>query len=478
MEIHPLAALIPAMTPDELEKLTADIGHNGLLDPIVLFEGKILDGRHRAQACEESGVTPRFVEFAGKDPLDFVIAKNLHRRHLSTTQKAMLAAELLPLLEAQARERQQQAGGDHGNQYSGSAKVAVSQKIDKAANREQTGADAVINEEPIESVNTRQNQRRASAQAAELTGSNRQYVSDAKKITAQAPDVAEVAKQGQIAMPLAKKLAAVPDGPRQAITPSVVAATQKGTQAGLREAKAIIRRAHDTGGVPETSATSTSPEPSEPSDQFTIHAGPLSDALTDLAPQSVDWVITDPPYREQDLSVYAELAKVAAHALKPAGLALIMIGQYHLPTVLSALAPALEYRWMAAYLTPGGQAVQVFPRKINTFWKPVLIMGLPGQAYPGPWFGDVTKSKINDNDKRFHAWGQSFSGMHDLMRRFVKPDQIVLDPFCGGGTTGAVALALEASFVGYEIDSSTARLAETRLQAVVRERGDHVATAN
>ncbi len=135
--IHPLANLIPAMAPEDFDQLVEGIRTNGLIEPIVLHEGKILDGRHRYKACQQVDVVPRFEPYTGNDPLAFVIAKNLHRRHLSATQKAMLAAELLPLLEAQARERQQLAGGDHGNQYTGS-KVAVTQKIGEAANQEKS----------------------------------------------------------------------------------------------------------------------------------------------------------------------------------------------------------------------------------------------------------------------------------------------------------------------------------------------------
>jgi site-specific DNA-methyltransferase (adenine-specific) len=174
-----------------------------------------------------------------------------------------------------------------------------------------------------------------------------------------------------------------------------------------------------------------------------------------------DWIVTDPPYGREYLDVYSDLGRVAAHALKEGGSLLCMTGQSYLPEVLARLCEHLSYHWTLAYLTPGGQAVQIFPRRVNTFWKPVLW--LTKADYQGDWIGDVTRSSPNDNDKRFHDWGQSESGMADLMSRFVKPGDWVMDPFMGGGTTGAVAMALGAYFVGYDDDDAAFNEAVVRL---------------
>jgi ParB-like chromosome segregation protein Spo0J len=82
---HPICLLMPSADEDELESLIADIRAHGLLDPIVLFEQRILDGRNRAAACEAAGVAPRYVEFHGarEEALMFVVSHNLKRRHLT-----------------------------------------------------------------------------------------------------------------------------------------------------------------------------------------------------------------------------------------------------------------------------------------------------------------------------------------------------------------------------------------------------------
>ena len=82
---HPICLLMPSADEDELHSLIDDIRAHGLLDPIVLFENRILDGRNRAAACESAGVAPRYVEFQGarEEALMFVVSHNLKRRHLT-----------------------------------------------------------------------------------------------------------------------------------------------------------------------------------------------------------------------------------------------------------------------------------------------------------------------------------------------------------------------------------------------------------
>jgi hypothetical protein len=96
-EFHPLANLFPMMEPDEFEKLVADIGANGLREPITEVDGLILDGRNRYLACLRAGVEPRYqvvVSLDDRQLLDLVVSRNLHRRQLSVSQRAALAVTL------------------------------------------------------------------------------------------------------------------------------------------------------------------------------------------------------------------------------------------------------------------------------------------------------------------------------------------------------------------------------------------------
>lgn len=94
-----------------LDELTADIRVNGLREEIVLLDDETLDGRRRERACLIAGVKPRYREFGsrpedGDDPRAFVISHNIHRRHLSTGQRAMIAGLFAEDIEDESAERQ------------------------------------------------------------------------------------------------------------------------------------------------------------------------------------------------------------------------------------------------------------------------------------------------------------------------------------------------------------------------------------
>jgi len=109
---HPICLLFPPLGTEELEELAADIKARGLLHAIILYQGKILDGRNRYLACGIAGVKLRFVEWQGTgSPLEWVISENLIRRHLTSSQRAVIAHDLLPLLTKEAKERQKLSPG-------------------------------------------------------------------------------------------------------------------------------------------------------------------------------------------------------------------------------------------------------------------------------------------------------------------------------------------------------------------------------
>jgi ParB-like nuclease domain len=100
MRFHSSADLLPLLEGPAFRELVNDIKANGQREPIVMLDGKILDGRNRYRACRELEITPIFQleewRPSGEDdtPIKFVISRNVTRRHLRESQRAMIAARL------------------------------------------------------------------------------------------------------------------------------------------------------------------------------------------------------------------------------------------------------------------------------------------------------------------------------------------------------------------------------------------------
>ena len=120
LAIHELASLFPPMSDEELSALAEDIREYGLRDRIVLFEQQILDGRHRFSACKIAGVEPEFMDFSGDDPLAYVLSRNLRRRHLSESQRALVAARISNMRSGRPVKDAENAGENAASSESGS----------------------------------------------------------------------------------------------------------------------------------------------------------------------------------------------------------------------------------------------------------------------------------------------------------------------------------------------------------------------
>jgi ParB-like chromosome segregation protein Spo0J len=94
MQFHRYCTLFPQADDRTISDMADDIAKNGLTEPIITYEGMILDGRNRYIACKQVGVTPTYKEYLGDEPLQYVISKNMHRRHLNESQRAILADQI------------------------------------------------------------------------------------------------------------------------------------------------------------------------------------------------------------------------------------------------------------------------------------------------------------------------------------------------------------------------------------------------
>lgn len=188
LELHPLCTLFPRMSGAEFDALKADIVANGMREPIVVHAGLILDGGNRYRACIEAGVEPELKEFTGGNAVSFVLSANLHRRHLTPGQQAVIVAS------AQDWSRAHAAGGDR--------------KSDQTATL------------PLDSVADRAAQSGASERTQRMADS----------VARQSPDLARQVAHGEISLPKAlEQLAPKPSmatPPPAPATPSAAAAPQ------------------------------------------------------------------------------------------------------------------------------------------------------------------------------------------------------------------------------------------------------------
>jgi ParB-like chromosome segregation protein Spo0J len=181
MKHHPIADVWPMMDEAKLAELADDIRKNGQLVPVWLYEGKILDGRNRWAACKIAGVEPKTKEYTGDEPTAFAVSLNDRRRHMNKGSLAAVAAELEPFFAADAKRRQRDSGGDKKSAIARSVMEKVPEPIEK---------------KPAPP---------ARQEAAKSVGVNDRYVSDAKKVKTEAPEVFERLKAGKITLQDAKR---------------------------------------------------------------------------------------------------------------------------------------------------------------------------------------------------------------------------------------------------------------------------------
>ena len=131
IKAHPAAQLMPKMSFEQRAELRKDIEKHGVMLPVVVCNGMILDGRHRWSICEELGIECPTTEYHGSDPTGYVASTNLYRRHLSKAQLALLGGRIKGRYAEEAKKRQ--AGGRGGVLLRANLPEARARARDKAA---------------------------------------------------------------------------------------------------------------------------------------------------------------------------------------------------------------------------------------------------------------------------------------------------------------------------------------------------------
>ena len=191
-----------------------------------------------------------------------------------------------------------------------------------------------------------------------------------------------------------------------------------------------------------------------------ILTGDFRQLSEDIADNSVDMVLTDPPYAEKFLPLWADLGRVAKRLLRPSHLLVAYTGQMYLPQVVQMLGEHLLWYWSIALLQPGANS-RVKARAIFQTHKVLLVYQKPPFRRWGKWGPDTIKSP--SPSKKYHPWGQSVEPARELIERFSKPGDLVLDLMTGGGAVGVACIQTGRRFTGFEIDGKMAQIARRRM---------------
>jgi len=151
-ELHELCAMFPLMKGKEFEDLCNDISLNGLRNPIVLYQGKILDGQNRYAACIKTNVQPRFTEYDRVDVASYVLSQNLNRRHMEPGQRAAAVATVQDWRDAHpigalAKEAYESKSKEIGN-VTGLSTVADRAALSGVSDKTQRNADKIAKADP------------------------------------------------------------------------------------------------------------------------------------------------------------------------------------------------------------------------------------------------------------------------------------------------------------------------------------------
>lgn len=180
-----------------------------------------------------------------------------------------------------------------------------------------------------------------------------------------------------------------------------------------------------------------------------------------LKESSVDLIVTDPPYADENLKHYELLAKLGVKSLKAGRFLCCYVGKLRLPQVIDLILPHLEYIWVLSIFHPYSKEKHLGPPyQFAENWRPVLIFKKAGKPPVCKFQQDVVRA---EREKEFHDWQQDLKTPLQLIESYTEPGELVIDPFCGGGTTLVAAKQLGRKWLGFDRSEESVAISKQRI---------------
>ena len=294
--ISDLARIFPDMPPEDFARLVASIQEDGLMDPITVWQGQVIDGRHRYAACAEAGVERRF-EYLDDDadPLRYILARNDLRRHLDESRRAVVAHKL-SASSAPGRPRKENGANLHSSFTQGEAAALL-----RVSRRTVAHAARVLSED-----------------------------------SPAAPAVRLAVEQGRVTVSDASR---VIDEPAEV----QLRALERVISGGSRNLAGAARRVNDETSRQEDAAALESNRARPMAVTITLHHSAVAGLDRLVAEASVDAIVTNPPNSPESLPLFSDIAAFAAHALRPGGVMAVLANAMRLPAIIDHLThPGLD----------------------------------------------------------------------------------------------------------------------------------------
>lgn len=470
--------VMPELEGGEFDRLKADIAEHGVEYPIILDgDGEIIDGHHRYRAWTDLGRDPddlptRVVDDTDADNYHRAYRANLLRRDLADgTKREVVKQYLLEHPDRVAEDDQAEIAADLG--VSAQTVGRAVNELEEGGNRFQVESLSTEEKrdqvreyvEDAPTVSNREVAREVDCDVTHVTVGNWRDEWDIEEPTTgldtftntkaeadKALDVVDTATDEdadeEVRETAAEKAAEITDG--KTSLDDAADEIQKEEHKVEAEQEDRDRREEFAAAVEQDAAVS-------------IHEGDFADVLAEYD-ETINHIVTDPPYGEDAMDSWHDLGRVAAEVLEPSGLVVAYSGKHHLPTVINALDEHLEYFWQGIVVHKDAGA-RIWPRNIRTDYKPILVFQKPPIQKLPTLTSDVIDGAGAEKDA--HDWQQATAEAVDLVEKFTEPNDHIVDPMCGSGTTGVAALETDRRVTLIDRDSEAIAEAERRCSDVL-----------